>query len=164
MMSLPPTTKFPKASITSPAAAVPVLPLSRMRRDEEMFSASRHRVINRSVVGNTLNSTGRVIYIETRSTTTDSVILALISTSSRNDGIGAIMASTIPSTARGTAKSHSFDNGAAMTPPPARGVDFFAGGRAAGGINPGVEPEAGAIWGVLAAIVKSYGKRPFMSL
>ena len=63
-----------------------------------------------SEVGNTLNSTGREMYIETISTITDSVMLALISTSSRNDGMGAIIAITMPSTASGTLSSLQFPN------------------------------------------------------
>src|SRR5215831_11269451 len=63
-----------------------------MRREEEMFRASRNKVISRSEVGKTLNST-------------DSVMLALIRMSSRKLGMGMIIARTIPKTARGTAKS-----------------------------------------------------------
>ena len=44
---------------TGTAAAVPVLPLSRINRAEEMFRASRYSVSNSNVVGNTLKSTGR---------------------------------------------------------------------------------------------------------
>ena len=47
------------------------------------------------------------MYIETSSTMTDSVMLAEISTSSRNGGIGVIIASTMASTAIGTPRSPS---------------------------------------------------------
>jgi len=70
-----------------------------------MFRVSRNKVISRSEVGKTLNSTGRVMYIDTRSTITDRVMLALIRMSSRKLGMGMIIARTIPKTARGTAKS-----------------------------------------------------------
>ena len=54
------------------------------------------------MVGKTLNSTGRTIYMETSSTRTDSVILALISRSSKMAGNGRIMAITMASTIIGT--------------------------------------------------------------
>ena len=70
------------------------------------FSTRRRKnVSSRSVVGKTLNSTGLVIYIETSSTTTEIVMLELISMSSRNAGSGMIMASTTPRTAKGTLSS-----------------------------------------------------------
>ena len=44
---------------------VPVLPFSRIRRVEEMFSARRKSVSSSRVVGKTLNSTGLRMYIAT---------------------------------------------------------------------------------------------------
>ncbi len=76
-----------------------------MSRDEETFNPRRKSVINSSVVGNTLNSTGLRMFIATSSTTTDSVMLTTISRSIRNAGSGVTMASTIASTPRGTASS-----------------------------------------------------------
>ena len=70
-----------------------------------MFSASRNSVSSSSVVGNTLNSTGRVMYIATSSTMTDNMMFGAISTSRSNAGSGAIIASTMPSTPIGTAMS-----------------------------------------------------------
>src|SRR5579883_297604 len=70
-----------------------------------MFRANRNRVSNRSEVGKTLNSTGRAMCIDTRSTITETVMFALIRMSSRKLGIGMIIAKTIPKTARGTPKS-----------------------------------------------------------
>src|SRR6185312_3574311 len=102
---LPPTTKFPNDSITSPAALVPVLPSNKIKRDDEMFNASRNRVISSSVVGNTLNSDGFVMYIADSNITTETVMFAEISTSSSAAGKGVIIASTIPSTAIGTLAS-----------------------------------------------------------
>ena len=55
-----------------------------------------------------LNSTGRVMYIETSNTITETVMLALINTSSRKLGIGMIIASTMPKTVSGTASSERF--------------------------------------------------------
>src|SRR5438552_19088358 len=94
--------------MTAPAALDPVLPFSRIRRAEEMLSASRNRVIKRRVVGNTLQSTGLTMYKPTSSTITESVMLVLINISSRNGGNGMIIASTIPSTASGTEISDRF--------------------------------------------------------
>jgi len=67
-----------------------------MRLEEEMLRASRNKVISRSEVGKTLNSTGRVIYIDTRSTITDRVILALIRMSRRKLGMGMIIPERFP--------------------------------------------------------------------
>ena len=84
---------------------VPVLPLSRISRDEEMFSASRNSVSSSSVVGNEVNSTGRTRYSETISTVTDIRMSVTISRSSTKPGSGVIRATTMPSTASGTAIS-----------------------------------------------------------
>ncbi len=56
---LPPTTKWPKASITLPAASPPAWPLSSTTRVEATFSANRSRVLTSSTVGNTAKSKGR---------------------------------------------------------------------------------------------------------
>lgn len=81
------------------------MPLSRIRREDETFSARRNSVISSRVVGKTLNSTGRVTYIPTSKIITLSVMLAEINRSTRNGGIGTTMARTMPSTALGTASS-----------------------------------------------------------
>src|SRR5579862_8495471 len=75
-----------------------------------MFKARRNSVSNSSDVGKTLNSTGRVMYIETSSRITEIVMFALMRISSRNEGIGAIIAKTMPKTAKGTLKSAIFPN------------------------------------------------------
>src|SRR5690242_12235603 len=97
--------------MTSPAAEVPVFPFSRMSRADEMFRARRNNVINNKVVGKTLNSTGFVMYIATRRTITDMVILALMRMSSRNGGSGMIIARTMASTAIGMVSSRQFPAG-----------------------------------------------------
>lgn len=58
-----------------------------------------------SVVGYTLNSTGRVIYMPMTSTITDNVMFMAISASSTIAGSGMIIVRTIDSTAMGTARS-----------------------------------------------------------
>src|ERR1043166_1668836 len=93
--------------MTSPAAEVPVFPLSRIRRDDEMLSARRKSVNRSSVVGNEVNSTGRTRYSETMSTVTDTRRSITISRSSTKPGSGVISATTMPSTASGTAISPS---------------------------------------------------------
>src|SRR5258706_4963382 len=152
MTYLPPTTKFQKASMTCPAARVPELPCSKMRREEEMFSARRNSVISSRVVGKTLNSTGRVICIETSITITERVMFALIRRSRTKDGSGVIIARTIPKTASGTPNS-------ASVPRRDASPDFVAGGEvpcflltARGGSSPhpGRGVEKGPIWGVAA--------------
>ncbi len=101
-------------------------------------------------MGKTLNSTGRVMYIETSRTITETVIFALISTSSRKDGIGMIIASTIPSTASGTPRSDRFENRDPPKRVPVWGLRCFAeAGRAVfGGADPLGAPPSGAIWDV----------------
>jgi hypothetical protein len=49
-----------------------------------------------------------MMYMETSRTITETVMLALIRTSSKKAGIGAIIANTIPNTANGTASSDRF--------------------------------------------------------
>src|SRR4051794_31970849 len=76
-----------------------------MSRDEEILSARRKSVRRSKVVGNVLNSTGFVMYIETISTMTDNMMSAEIRKSSRNAGSGVIIAITIARTPTGTAIS-----------------------------------------------------------
>ena len=80
-----------------------MLPFSRISRDEEMFRASRNSVSSSRVVGNDVNSTGRIRYSETISTITDIRMSVTISRSSTKPGSGVISATTMPSTASGTA-------------------------------------------------------------
>src|SRR6185369_7037084 len=102
-------------------------------------------------VGKTLNSTGRVMYMETSSTITEIVMLVLISMSSRKAGSGMIIASTIPKTASGTATSERAGRRDAVEPETA-GWFLLTGPRAAGGGVglPRGFPETGAICDVAA--------------
>ena len=70
-----------------------------------MFRASRNIVSKSSVVGNTLKSTAFRMYTETSSTITESVMSTTIRKSSSIDGMGMMSATTIATTARGTAIS-----------------------------------------------------------
>src|SRR5579875_3451441 len=94
--------------MTRPAAAVPLLPLSRIRRAELTLSASRNMVSSSNVVGNTLKSTGFRIYMVTMSTMTDIMMSSTINRSSNAGGTGVINAITIASTATGTVNSVRF--------------------------------------------------------
>src|ERR1035441_6840125 len=107
----PPTTKLPNAPITSPAADVPVLPLIRIKRELEIFSARRNNVSNNSVVGNEVNSTGRTRYKDTISTITDTRMSVTIRKSRTNPGSGVISAITMASIASGTTSSPSVSMG-----------------------------------------------------
>ena len=105
------------------------------------------------MVGKTLNSTGRVMYIETSSTITEMVILALIRKSSRNDGSGAIIAMTMPSTASGTLISARFPNRDSILALAGTVFPCVFGARPRALGELGVETagaETGVIWGVAA--------------
>jgi hypothetical protein len=58
MTKLPPMTKWPKASMTWPAASVPSWPRAKISRVEARLSASRSIVAISSTVGNAENSSG----------------------------------------------------------------------------------------------------------
>src|ERR1035438_3355677 len=95
--------------MTCPAAEVPVLPFSRINRADDTFSARRNRVSRRRTVGNTLNSTGRPIYMATIITTTDIMRSSTIKKSNTNRGSGVMRAITISSTTMGTPSSLTLD-------------------------------------------------------
>src|SRR5579871_2946744 len=142
----------------------------RISRDDDILSARRNSVSSSKVVGNTLNSTGRPMYMATNSTMTESVMLALISRSSRKLGMGRIIAMMIPITARGTPISEMLPNrdvNPGATPPPA----IFAPERAlaavprgflsplgdtAGGAGTGFSCGAAAMYGGYGAIQPPY--------
>ena len=90
-----------------------------------MFSASRNSVSNSSVVGNTLNSTGRPMYIATIITMTDIMMSITIRKSSTKLGSGVISAMTIAKTAMGTASSPALDRPTAWQWSWARGAGLL---------------------------------------
>ena len=93
---LPPTRKWPKASITLPAASGPVWPLSSTTRVEAMLSDSRSKVANSRTDGNAAKSRGLVVNMATSSTIRPSAILNVKKRSSKNGGSGStIMARTM---------------------------------------------------------------------
>ncbi len=92
----PPTRKWPKASITLPAASGPVCPCSSTTRVEATFSDRRSSVANSSTAGNAAKSSGLRVNMATSRIITDNAMLKVNSRSSRNVGRGStIMPSTI---------------------------------------------------------------------
>ncbi len=79
----PPTTKWPKASITLPADAC-----SRTRRVDEMLSARRKSVVSSSREGRTEKSSGRRTYIASSRIVSDTVRFSDSSISSSAGGRG----------------------------------------------------------------------------
>ena len=88
--------KWPKASITSPAAPGPVWPSSSTTRVEATLSDRRSSVVSSSTVGNTEKSSGRFMCAATIITTSASAMLSVKKVSSSQGGNGStIMASTV---------------------------------------------------------------------
>ncbi len=85
---LPPTRKWPKASITLPAASGPVWPCISTTRVEATLSDSRSSVENSSTAGKAAKSSAFMVYMLTSSTITDSAMLKVNSRSSRKAGSG----------------------------------------------------------------------------
>src|SRR5436190_3053553 len=81
-----------------------------MSRDDDTFNASRNSVNNSRTVGNTLNSTGRPIYMATIMTITDIMMSNTISRSRMKPGNGVISATMIARTAIGTPSSPSVES------------------------------------------------------
>ena len=102
--------------MTEPAAVVPKFPFMRISRVAEMLRARRKSVSSSSVVGKTLNSTGRLIYMATIRTVTEIMMSMTSKKSSRAPGRGVISAMMMLTTAIGTLNSDArlfrrFDSG-----------------------------------------------------
>src|SRR4051794_27790505 len=95
--SEPPTTKWPKASMTLPAK-----PSVSTRRVEETLSASRNSVAMRISAGKTEKSSARLICIDTSRISSAAVMFRPISRSSTQEGSGTTSMRTIPTTPMGT--------------------------------------------------------------
>ena len=85
---LPPTRKWPKASITLPAASGPVWPSSSTIRVEATLRDRRSSVVTSRMVGKTEKSSGFLVYIATSITITDTAMLKVNIRSSTNAGSG----------------------------------------------------------------------------
>ena len=109
-----------------------------------MFSASRNNVSSSSVVGKTLNSAGRTMYMATIITTTDSMMSVTMRMSSTKGGRGVIRVTTIARTASGTASSRK-------PRPDSRGRPFQGAGAA-------------MLFVISTLVTSAYdaGSRPFM--
>src|SRR5215813_9490812 len=89
--------------MTSPAADIPSVPCSRMRRVEAIFSDSRKSVDISRIEGKDENSVGLSKYRAAKRITTEREILADINTSRTIDGKGTITAINMMTTAIGKA-------------------------------------------------------------
>jgi DNA-directed RNA polymerase beta' subunit len=88
MTKLPDITKLPKASITCPAAAVPLCPLDKMSLVEAMFRDSLKTAVISKIVGKELKSKGLAINKQVIKITTDVVIEKANNKSSNIAGTG----------------------------------------------------------------------------
>ncbi len=105
---LPPTRKWPNASITWPAASGPVWPSSSTTRVDATFSDRRSSVENSSTLGNAAKSSGFIVYMLTSSTITDSAMLNVNSRSSSIGGSGRIIIPRIMQMRIGPASARRF--------------------------------------------------------
>ncbi len=123
------------------------MPLSRIRRAEDTFKASLYSVSNSSVVGKTLKSDGRWMYMAVIITMTDIMMSTTSSRSNRKGGRGAMRAITMASTATGTASS--------AAPPPEKNSSGF---------HPVLAIAAASAIPDISRFFPYPGNRPFMSL
>ena len=92
---LPPTRKWPKLSITLPAAAAPLWPSSSTTRVEATLSDRRSSVVISSTVGKAAKSSGLTMWAATITTISARAMLKVNSKSSTKGGSGStIIAST----------------------------------------------------------------------
>ena len=103
MTKLPLMMKLPKASMTWPAASVPVWPSARIRRVDARLSASRIMVAMSSTVGNDENSSGVWMKSAVIRMRTEKTIETASSTSSSIGGSGRIRTMMIAMTPIGEA-------------------------------------------------------------
>ncbi len=106
----PERTKFPNVEITFPAEP----PLVRISLVAETLSASRNSVATRSTEGKTENWSAFLIYMVSRSTTSDSVIFKISIMSSRKGGTGMMMRAMTRRTNRDATLFRNFNG----SPPP----------------------------------------------
>src|SRR3546814_8114543 len=88
---LPPTRKWPKASITGPAASGPLCPCSKTTRVDATLSARRSKVANSSTAGKAAKSSGFFVNMATSNIITDREILNVNSKYRINGGKGRII-------------------------------------------------------------------------
>ncbi len=99
-ITLPPTTKLPKAWITLPAS-----PCSRISLVTEMLIARRNSVVNSRSDGNEESSRASSVYIETITRTSATVMFSVMKMSSSISGSGRIIIATTATTATAVERS-----------------------------------------------------------
>ena len=99
---LPPIRKCPKASITLPAAPVPVWPSISTTRVEATFRLRRSSVVTSSTVGRAAKSSGLTICALTIITVMASAMLKVNSRSSTKGGSGSTIMPSIITTKAGS--------------------------------------------------------------
>ena len=88
MAKLPPTKKWPKASITRPAASLPVWPFSNTTLVEATLRDKRNKVANNKTVGKAAKSRTRLVSSATIKMIMDKAILKVKKRSKINAGKG----------------------------------------------------------------------------
>ncbi len=137
MTKLPPITKWPNASMTWPAAAVPSWPCARMSRVEARLSASRSIVAISSTVGKAENSSGAWMNSDVIRISTENVIEMASEKSSSSGGSGrmrmtriAIMPTASPISLRLSMVPRSARRESAVSPPCAGHASLMPSDRA----------------------------------
>jgi hypothetical protein len=99
---LPPIRKWPKLSITCPAAPGPVWPSSSTTRVDATFSDSRISVVTSSTVGRAAKSSGLIICADTITTISAIAMLNVNSRSRMKGGSGSTIIASIRTTKIGS--------------------------------------------------------------
>jgi hypothetical protein len=99
----PPIRKTPKASITFPAASVPLNPSKRTIRVEATFNESRRRVVSKSTVGKAIKSLKLLILIAEIKTMIETAMLNVNKISNKIAGKGTSIITSTSKTKRGIA-------------------------------------------------------------
>ena len=101
---LPPIKKWPKASITAPAAPGPVCPSSKTTRVEATFSDKRIKVVSSSTDGKAAKSSGLTMYAATIITISARAMFSVKKVSSIHGAIGSTIKAKMATTKMGAAK------------------------------------------------------------
>ena len=98
---LPPIRKWPKASMTAPAAPGPVWPSSSTTRVDATLRESRINVVKSRTDGNAEKSSGRIMYAATIITIKATAILMVKNRSKTSGGSGSTIMARIATTSIG---------------------------------------------------------------
>ena len=102
---LPPTRKCPNASMTRPAASLPVCPLSNTTRVEATFNDRRNKVANKSTVGKAAKSNTRCVNSATIKIIMAKAMLKVKSKSKIKGGSGSTIIDKINNISNGPANT-----------------------------------------------------------